>query len=172
MPTLADALALLAQAKLRRIYIELKGSQKNKQPLLEAIVALVGEFQLEQSVTLLSFDHAIIRRAGLMAESIRRAATFSIAGRGSLSARSILDSARRASADEVALHYGLATRRTVDALHESGMAVSAWTVNRKIVCRRLAACGVDSIMTNFPDRMINVLQSQGRDRKRRISDAR
>jgi len=162
VPTLEDALALLSQAKFRRIYIELKGHQKNKQPLLEAIIALVREFKLERSVTLLSFDHEIIRRAGHIAESIQRAATFSIAGSGSLSVRSIIDSASRAGAGEVALHYGLATRRTVETLHESGITVSAWTANSKLVMRRLAACGVDSVMTNFPNRLINVLQSQGR----------
>ena len=162
VPTLADALALLSRSKLQRIYIELKGRQKNKQPLLEAIIALVREFQLEQSVTLLSFDHEIIGLAARMAETIRRAATFSIAGRGSRSARSIIDSATRVGAAEVALHYGLATRRTVETLHESGISVSAWTANTKLVMRRLAACGVDSIMTNFPNRLINALQSQGR----------
>ena len=160
VPTLEATLALLAQADLRRIYIELKGHQKEKQPLLEATVALVREFHIEQSATLLSFDHNVVKQAKEYAPDIRTAATFSIAGRGSANARSIIDSAARADADEVALHYGLATRRAVEALHESGFAVSVWTANSKLVMRRLAACGVDSIMTNFPNRLIGVLQGK------------
>ena len=157
VPTLEAALALLAQACLRRIYVELKGDQKEQRPLLEATVALVREFNLQQSATLLSFDHTVVRQVKQYAPDIRTAATFSIAGRGSANARSIIASAARADADEVALHYGLATRRTVEALHESGFAVSVWTANTKLVMRRLAACGVDSIMTNFPNRLIDVL---------------
>ncbi|HST19515.1 MAG TPA: glycerophosphodiester phosphodiesterase family protein [Blastocatellia bacterium] len=162
VPTLEAALALLAPAGLRRIYIELKGDQKAQQPLLEATVALVRGFHIEQSATLLSFDHKIVKQVKQYAPDIRTAATFSIAGRGSANARSIIDSAARADADEVALHYGLATRRAVEALHESGLAVSVWTANSKLVMRRLAACGVDSIMTNFPNRLIGVLQSEAR----------
>jgi len=101
-----------------------------------------------------------VKQAKQYAPDIRTAATFSIAGRGSANARSIIDSAARADADEVALHYGLATRRAVEALHKSGFAVSVWTANSKLVMRRLAACGVDSIMTNFPNRLIGVLQGK------------
>ena len=162
VPTLEAALALLAQASLRRIYIELKGNRGEKQSLLEATLALVREFHMEQSATLLSFDHNVVKQAKQLAPDIRTAATFSIAGRGSANAGSIIDSAARADADEAALHYGLATRRTVEALHESGIAVSVWTANSKLVMRRLAARGVDSIMTNFPNRLIGVLQSQTR----------
>ncbi len=160
VPTLEAALALMAKASLRRIYIELKGDQKEQQPLLEATVALVREFHIEQSATLLSFDHKIVKQAKQLAPDIRTAATFSIAGRGSVNARSIIDSAARADADEVALHYGLATRRTVEAMHERSFAVSVWTANSNLVMRRLAACGVDSIMTNFPNRLIGVLQGK------------
>src|ERR1044071_5806725 len=152
VPTLEATLALLAQASLRRIYIELKGHREEKQPLLESTVALVREFHIEQSATLLSFDHNVVKQAKEYAQDIRTAATFSIAGRGSANARSIIDSAARAEADEVALHYGLATRRTVEALHENGIAVSVWTANSKLVMRRLAACGGASIMTTFPNR--------------------
>jgi glycerophosphoryl diester phosphodiesterase len=166
VPTLGDALAVLSLAKFRRIYIELKSRQKDNQALLETTIALVREFKLEQTVALLSFDHEIIRRAGRMAQDISRAATFSIGRRGSRDARSIIDSAKRACANEAALHYGLATRRLVTALRENGIAVSVWTANSKLVMRRLAACGVDAIMTNFPNRLIDVLESQERDYQR------
>lgn len=160
VPTLEAALALLAPAGLRRVYIELKGDERQKQPLLEATVALIREFQLHRSVTLLSFDHKIVKQAKQLDPNIRTAATFAIARRGSGNARSIIDSAVRAEADEAALHYGLATRRTVEALHRSGFAVSVWTANSKMVMRRLAACGVDSIMTNFPNRLTAVLRGK------------
>lgn len=159
VPTLEVVLSLLAAAGLERIYIELKGSPANRQALLEAVLSLVRTLRVERSVTLLSFDHTIVRSAREIAGDIRTAATFPARGRGLTSTRSILRAAENASVDEVALHFGLATRRAVEALHERGLSVSVWTANSKLVMRRLVACGVDSIMTNFPNRLRDVLDS-------------
>lgn len=160
VPALESVLALLAPARLRRVYIEFKGRPANRRPLVEAVISLVREYRMEHAVTLLSFDHESVRLAKQMAGDIRAAATFSIAGRRLISARSIVRAAESVGADEVALHYGLVTRRTVETLHESGLAVSAWTANSRLVMRRLAACGVDSIMTNYPKRLIDTLGSR------------
>ena len=159
VPTLESVLALLAPANLRRVYIEFKGSHTNMRALVEAVVSLVCEFRMERVVTLLSFDHESIRLARQATGEIRTAATFSIAGRRLITARSIISAAQEVGADEVALHYGIATRRMVDALHEQRLEVSAWTANSRLVMRRLVACGVDSIMTNYPKRLTEILQS-------------
>lgn len=159
VPTLESVLALLAPARLQRIYIEFKGSHANRQALVERVISLVREFRLQRAVTLLSFDHESVRLAKQMNDEIRTAATFSIAGRRLITARSIIRAAQNVDADEAALHYSLATRRTVEALHRQGLAVSAWTANSRLVMRRLAACGVDSIMTNYPKRLIEALVS-------------
>ena len=158
VPTLRSVLALLARAKLRRIYIEFKGSHANMKALVEEVILLIREFRLERVVTLLSFDHESVRLAKRRAGGIRTAATFSIAGQRGITARSVIRAIQDVDADEAALHYGLATRRMVEALHEHDLAVSAWTANSKLVMRRLAASGVDSIMTNYPKRLIEILE--------------
>jgi len=157
VPTLDATLDLIAPARLQRVYIELKGHRTDKAPLLEATLALVRERQMEREVTLLSFDHEIIKRVKQVAPHLRTAATFGITGRRLISTRTIINAAQRVEADEVALHYALATRRAVTALHAAGLAVSVWTANSKLLMFRLAASGVDGIMTNFPDRLIDVL---------------
>jgi glycerophosphoryl diester phosphodiesterase len=159
VPTLEAVLDLLAPARLRRIYIELKGVHSDKAPLLEAIHTLVCQRQMEREVTLLSFDHAIIKRVKQVAPRIRTAATFGITSSRLVSTRAIIKAAGRVEADEVALHYALVTRRAVAALRRSGFAVSVWTANSRLLMRRLAATGVDGIMTNFPDRLIDLLGS-------------
>ncbi|MFL6212259.1 MAG: glycerophosphodiester phosphodiesterase [Blastocatellia bacterium] len=161
VPLLAEVLTLAASANVRRVYVELKGGRwQDKQPLLEAVLALVRELKIERIITLLSFDHEIIRRAKAAAPRLRTAATFAIPGRGHLTARAIISAVERAAADEAALHYGLATRRTVAALHERGINVAAWTANSKVIMRRLLAVGVDAIMTNYPNRLADVLASR------------
>src|SRR5690242_14770780 len=161
VPLLAEVLALAASAKLRRVYVELKGGHgQDKQPLLDAVLDAVRAQRMERAVTLLSFDHEIIRRVKDVAPRLRTATTFAIPGRGHLTARAIINAVERAAADEAALHYGLATRRTVTALHERGISVAAWTANSKVVLRRLLAVGVDAIMTNYPDRLADVLAAR------------
>ncbi len=163
VPTLEAVLSLLATAGLERIYVELKGNPASRQALLEAVVTLVRRLRVERPVTLLSFDHAIVRRAKEIAGDTRTAATFPAKGIGLTSTRSILRAAGTAHVDEVALHFGLARRRAVAVLHERGLSVSAWTVNSKLAMKRLAACGVDAIMTDFPNRLRDVLaQSSSR----------
>lgn len=75
-----------------------------------------------------------------------------------ISTRSIIRSAEAAGVDEVALHFGLATQRRVEAFHERGLSVSIWTANSKLSMRRIASCGADSIMTNFPNRLRDILE--------------
>ena len=159
VPALGDVLALAAAANVRRVYVELKGGRRrDKQPLLDAVLRRVNQYKMERAVTLLSFDHEIIRRAKAVAPRLRRAATFAIPGRGELTARAIINAIERAGADEAALHYGLATRRTVAALHARGIAVTVWTVNSKLVMRRMLTVGVDAIMTNYPNRLRELIE--------------
>jgi glycerophosphoryl diester phosphodiesterase len=164
LPTLEDALTLFESAALERIYIELKGNVASQELLLDRVLSLVRRSRLQRSVTLLSFDHAIIRRAKEIDGAIRTAATFAASGRRLVSTRSIGRAVEDARVDEVALHFGLVTKRRVDALHERGIAVSVWTVNSKLAMRRSTACGVDSIMTNFPNRLREVLEGPPRRR--------
>jgi glycerophosphoryl diester phosphodiesterase len=160
VPTLRDVLALAAAAKLKRVYVELKGNRRHdNQPLLDAVLALVSQHKMERTVTLLSFDHEIVRCAKALAPRLRTAATFAIPGRGHLTARAIINAVEHAEADEAALHYGLATRRTVAALHERGISVVVWTANSKLVMRRMLAVGVEAMMTNYPNRLADVLAS-------------
>ncbi|HWC76804.1 MAG TPA: glycerophosphodiester phosphodiesterase family protein [Blastocatellia bacterium] len=159
IPTLDLVLAEIAPLKPKRVYIELKTEPAGRRELLDRTLHILQSTGVFEAITLLSFDHEIIRLAKTLEPAIRTAVTFPIAGRGLATARSILKAAKAADADEVALHFGLAGRRTVSSLHEAGLAVSAWTANSGIVMRRLIASEVDGIMTNFPNRLIACIQS-------------
>ena len=51
----------------------------------------------------------------------------------------------------------LLTRGFVDAAHGLNLRVHAWTVNDEASMRRLIEAGVDGVMTDYPDRLIEVL---------------
>lgn len=153
VPALEEALRLLADARLRRIYVELKGTKATKHELLVATINIVERLRMVAAVTLLSFDHALLEEAKHLSPRISAAPIFRI-GTGPRMISAIL--ALRPS--EVALHFSLATRRTINDLHDRGIRVSCWTVNRRMLMRRLANAGVDSIITNFPDRLMSVIK--------------
>ncbi|HEY7911786.1 MAG TPA: glycerophosphodiester phosphodiesterase family protein [Blastocatellia bacterium] len=160
VPTLESVLERLSGAGLARIYVEIKGRPEYRERLLDAVLAIIAASKIRESITLLSFDHQAVRHAKRIAPDVRTAATFSINGRGALTARTIADRAGAAGAVEAALHFSLATRRTVEGLRERGLQVSVWTANSKLLMRRLMTRGVDAIMTNYPDRLIALLSDQ------------
>jgi len=49
----------------------------------------------------------------------------------------------------------------VQEAHAAGLRVVAWTVNEPADMERLAALGVDGLITDYPDRARRVLQARG-----------
>lgn len=49
------------------------------------------------------------------------------------------------------------TKDFVDAAHRRGLEVHAWTINDEAAMRRLIELGVDGIITDYPDRLIRLL---------------
>ena len=167
VPTLETVFREFGGAGFKRIYVELKGARETRPALLDGVLRLVQSFDLKRIVTLLSFHHDIIKRSAELAPDVRTAINIAAPIGHLPTARSILKSAEAARAAEVALHFSLASRRLVGLLHDRGLAVAAWTANNKIVMRRLVASETDSIITNYTDRLrqIVVLEDQQAFRK-------
>ncbi len=64
---------------------------------------------------------------------------------------------RWARADAVALHHTLCSPAAVATAHRLGAAVLAWTANDPAAVRRLAAAGVDAIVTDDPQMAVATL---------------
>ena len=52
------------------------------------------------------------------------------------------------------------SKTTVDEAHRRGMKVVTWTSDDKEDMQRLIDCGVDAIITNYPDRLLEVVRNQ------------
>jgi glycerophosphoryl diester phosphodiesterase len=63
-------------------------------------------------------------------------------------------------ADEIMLHRLLVSRRVVRAFHHAGHRVYAWTVDRPGEIQKMAACGVDAIISNRPDLVQEILRPE------------
>jgi glycerophosphoryl diester phosphodiesterase len=52
------------------------------------------------------------------------------------------------------------TRRFIEAAHARNMRVQVWTVNDINSMKRLVDLGVDGIMTDYPQRLLKVINNQ------------
>ena len=66
----------------------------------------------------------------------------------------------RAGARQLAARGDLVTPDLVKKAHHAGLQVVAWTINEPDQMRRLIAAGVDGIMSDYPDRLLRVLDEK------------
>jgi glycerophosphoryl diester phosphodiesterase len=55
-------------------------------------------------------------------------------------------------------HYKLLSKEKVEFLHEQGMKVIPWTINETDDMKKVTAMGVDGIITDYPDRAIQIVK--------------
>jgi len=67
---------------------------------------------------------------------------------------------RWARADTLSLHHTLCSRAAVATAHRLGAPVLAWTANETAAIRRLAALGVDGIVSDDPEKVLATLLEQ------------
>ena len=128
----------------------------------ERVLQLVREAGLGGRVIIQSFHYASLIRVKAVDPTIPTAAL-----------RSARDPApdpvavvRAARADIYSPSARLVTREAIEALHRAGIPVVPWTVNDPAEIERLLAMGIgtlrgDGIITDYPDRLIQMLQARG-----------
>lgn len=157
IPTLADALALASDLRLN---LEMKGRDRR---LPEALWRFIDAHGVQDRVLVASADDALTERFRRFAGD--RVAT-SAGKRGIfgfwLAARAGVASRLRPPWDalQVPLRHGalqVVDRRFVAAAHALGVKVHVWTINDPVEMRWLDALGVDGIMTDRPEVLLDTL---------------
>jgi glycerophosphoryl diester phosphodiesterase len=168
---LADALAFLRERGAGGIHVDLK-----LVGIEEAVVAEVRRQGLEEQVLVSSTWARSMRRLAALAPRLGRAIAYPRDRYGTANVRwprpltaGAAASARAAMparapallafsrADVLALHHTLVSPRVVQAVHERGAALLAWTANDRASVERLVACGVDAIVSDDPGMVLAVL---------------
>lgn len=147
IPTLEQALALVGELGLG-LYLELKTALVGSLPLALA-ETLRQSGQLERTI-LLSFHPAALETMQAAEPTLQTA----------LLVERPLRAIRRAAqggAQQLAPRHTLVTPRLLRAAHRAHLPVVVWTVNRRHEMRRMLQMGVDGIMTNYPDRLSELL---------------
>lgn len=127
-----------------------------------ALLAVLSATQAENRVIISSFDGPTIRRfrqlapgipTALASDEVRRFIVMARLGVGIF----YQPPAKYMQIPEREGMVQLATPATFRLAHRLGMDVHIWTINDQTTMRRLIAAGADGIITDYPDRLVNVL---------------
>lgn len=151
IPTLREYFELVRDTDIIT-NIELKTGVYEYPTIEKRTVELIKEFGLEDRIIFSSFNHFTVKRCEEIAPEIKR---------GFLTGDWIYDFGKYTKERNVQCchpwHISL-SQEVVDEMHAAGCEINTWTVNEYEDIVRLADMGVDSLIGNFPDRMIEKLR--------------
>ena len=145
IPLLAQVLELLAPTQLE-LNIELKNGIVPYEGMEELVVRMVRQYGMEKRIVLSSFNHYSIARLAGMAPDMEMAVLY---------AEGLYrpwEYAAFVGARSLHPHYLAVTPEIVMNARMAGVKVRPWTVNSEEDYRRMAAAGVDAVITNYPGR--------------------
>ena len=150
IPTLANLLEFLADYQ-GLLYLELKSASAAMPALVEAVCSLIKRTNLLPNIIVKSFKLEALKLVKLLLPAVRTAALFEPKILTMLRKKQrILEIARKYNADEISIHYSLATERFVRRARENGFETVIWTANNSVWVKRAVNFGIKAIITNQP----------------------
>lgn len=154
IPTLLDLLDRFGSRM--EFNLELKVGESAAYEGIEAsVLAAVEERGLLPRMLFSCFEDPVLERLRSACTSARLAVLVSPRKPGR-----VLERAARVGAEAINPHISLVDRPYVAAAHAAGLRVYPYTANEAAEMARLADCGVDGIITNYPDRLRQVLDGR------------
>jgi len=154
IPTLEEVIATVGQELL--LNIEIKNTFLSDGALETKVVQLIEQYGLEDRVIISSFNPLALRRVKGLHPSLHV---------GLLFERKLPLFLRRAwlapwaHADALHPHYAMINSEHVRRAKRKGYRLNVWTVNERMDMENLIALGVDSIITDRPDLLANLLST-------------
>lgn len=154
VPTLAKALETLAIYD-GLLFIELKCSDDDADALTAAVCEILTGSQLLPQIILKSFKLSVVPRAKALLPSVRVAALFAPKIMTVLrKEKHLVKIAKEFGADELSIHYSLATRKLAEKAAKHGLPVNVWTADNPRWVKRALRLGLKSIITNDPAKLL------------------
>jgi glycerophosphoryl diester phosphodiesterase len=133
--------------------IELKTVRGTGGSLADAVVAVLKKEDFLSRVFIISFDAVALQEIRSADAHAPTGLLYSEEGE-----ESRISQARAIGAQAIFPRKTCVSTRVVAAAHRAGLSVSTWTANTKVEMKRMLACGVDAITTNFPDRLRSLME--------------
>jgi glycerophosphoryl diester phosphodiesterase len=151
VPTLDEVLRFARERDII-FYLELKSD--STWGVEHAVVAALRDTGEAARVVILSFDPATLLSVNRLDQTMMTGYLCEIPS------NDLVERSVRAGARQIAPRGDLVTPALVTRAHEAGLQVVAWTINEPDQMRRLIAAGVDGIMSDYPDRLVSVLNEK------------
>lgn len=136
---------------------------------VDLLVVAIQKAKVEDRATIQSFDlrtisylkslKTKIRGSALFAPSYPQGIRLTLGFGGSIGSNIIL-AANSVKADIISPYHLYVTREFVKEAHDAGLEVIPWTVNDKEKMRILLDLGVDGIISDYPNRLIEVFREK------------
>lgn len=176
LPTFDETLELLAGFDGIGAHVDLKGG--GFEP---AVAQAISRHGLTERSVVSTFDASTLIRLGEVDPRVARGLTYPF-DRYRLSARRLVYPAavtvaaalrralplrlermlRQVGASAAMLHFSVVSPEAVERAHACGVAVFAWTVDDEALLARMAAAGVDGVITNDPRIFVSADYTQDR----------
>jgi glycerophosphoryl diester phosphodiesterase len=162
VPTLEEVLAAFPTMPMN-IEIKRTGSEEQTEPSLAAqLCKMLRDLDRTDQVLVASFHEETMNEFRRECPEVATAATQNEVITLFVTSKALLEAAYSPAAQAVqvpedrgGLH--LLTPRFVDASHHRNLQVHAWTINDVDDMQRLLTLGVDGIITDYPDRLMELL---------------
>lgn len=150
--TLAEVLELVAGRVL--LNVEVKASQEDGASLIPKLLATLQHHDALETTLVSAFDWWLLADIRQADPRLRL---------GLLWSDPLIpwpwDRAGKMQASHLHPLWAVVTRKHVEEAHAQGLWVNAWTVNDPPTMVELLNMGVDGIVTDYPDRLLQVLQA-------------
>lgn len=153
VPTLESLLEFLGDYK-GLLYLELKCREAESGSLAETVCQMIRGSDLLPRIIVKSFNLEAVLKARRLLPEVRTAALFAPKILDVLRKKKrLLEKAQECEADEISIHFSLATEKFVSRAAKKNLPVTIWTANNPVWVRRAIKLGVNAIITNNPARL-------------------
>jgi glycerophosphoryl diester phosphodiesterase len=154
VPALSDLLEIM-RGNDGLIYLEMKCSKKSCDALVEAISAMIEDSDLLPRIIVKSFNLDALAKLRKRLPEAHIAVLFAPKFMHLIKPRNrLVTKALELQANEISLHYSLATPNAVREAEDYGFPVTIWTADHPAWVKRAENLGVHAIVTNNPARLL------------------
>jgi glycerophosphoryl diester phosphodiesterase len=137
------------------IYLEMKCSKDTYEPLVEAISAVVENSGMLDRIIIKSFKLEALAKLRKRLPEAHIAVLFSPKFTNLIKPRNrLVTKALELQANEISLHYSLATPNAVREAAAYGFPITIWTADHPAWVKRAENLGIHAIVTNNPARLL------------------
>src|SRR4030095_556385 len=156
IPSLDEVLELF-ESNHAILYLEMKSDPLQREQLARVCCDHLKQSPVKHRVVIECFDLNGIAVVKAIDPSIKTAALFEprlMTAPQLTSGRRLVEQALTVGAEEIALHYRLASKSVVATARAAGLRVVVWTVNNTDWIRRATAMEISALITNDPVMMV------------------